>query len=84
MTEPKAAITLQSVNDILLSKLHTSIAEAEDVATLVALSGAVAKLNTSAKGNTFFTEPESDEERLVNSQLEAFDVLNGEVISDIN
>lgn len=84
MSEPKAAITLQSVNDILLSKLHTLIAESDDVNTMVALSGAVAKLNTSAKGNAFFTEPENEEERLANSQLEAFDVLNGEVVSDIN
>lgn len=71
MGENKPLITLQEVNNSLLKRLNDLIANADDPAVIVALSGAVAKLNTAAKGNNFFAEPDSAEETLAKSQLDA-------------
>lgn len=73
--------SLNEVNDALLGKLYDQICEADDTAVLVALSGAVAKLNASAKGSEYFSAPDDEAHQIEDEQMDAFgEALEGDIV----
>ena len=89
MAKTIGAPSLQEVNDNLLSRLNSLINDADDE-QLLNLTEALAKLNSSYKGNSNFSAPESEDERLAREQkdvlMEALkkgptsDIAEGEII----
>lgn len=73
-------VTLDEVNADLLSRLKDLIGRA-DAAEILDITNAVAKLNSSWKGNDQFARPETAEEYEERHRKEVLsDVLNGEEV----
>lgn len=73
-------VTLDELNANLLCRLNDLVAEADDEG-IVKLTEAIAKLNSSWKGNDQFGLPESDEERIARERSSIIgQALNGETV----
>lgn len=68
-------ITLTTVNEVLLKKLHNLINDASSAEEILSLTEAVAKLNTSSRNNNQLQAPMSEEEKIEQAQREQFGVL---------
>lgn len=72
------AVTLDELNDNLITRLNelVSNAEAEDI---LSITEAVAKLNASRRNSDQFVKPQSEEERLKAEQAAVLgEVINGQ------
>ena len=79
IAKPKQ-VTLQNVNEKLLERLNNLIDSAgpEDI---LQITEAIAKLNSSYKGNLQFGEPVTEEEKMEKEQKDLLgDILTGEVV----
>lgn len=85
----RSKVTLEDVNDKLLEKLNRLIDNASSE-EILDITEAVAKLNSSYRGNQSFSKPETEDERLAREQkdvlLEALkkgptsDIAEGEIV----
>lgn len=76
------APTLETVNQNLLKKLNEVILDVEDATSLLSLTEAVAKLNSSSKNNDMLGQPKSEKDKTQEEVDGMFGVLGeGEVIN---